>query len=143
MSFSCLQFSQKTNKNNLTWGTIVVKSNFFVCFLGELKIQKRHLEINWPLEGPFELVFFMFSWAQIQVVIILLQLYNTFRKFRNISGIHIRKNRIFCNKHFQKDLRTLSLHWLAFFWLPTHPNCKRNLWNPCWSPLVFWNIQCH
>ena len=49
MSFWCLQFSQKTNENNPTWGTIVVKSNFFVCFLGELKIPKRHFEINWPL----------------------------------------------------------------------------------------------
>ena len=25
MSLSCLQFSQKTNENNLTWGTIVAK----------------------------------------------------------------------------------------------------------------------
>ena len=45
-SFWCLQFSQKTNKNNSTRDTIVVKSNFFVHFLGELKIQKRHFEIN-------------------------------------------------------------------------------------------------
>ena len=29
--------------------TIVVKSNFFFRFLGELKIPKRHFEINWPL----------------------------------------------------------------------------------------------
>ena len=49
MSFWCLQFSQKTNENNSNWGTIVVKSNFFVRFLGELKIPKRHFEINWPL----------------------------------------------------------------------------------------------
>ena len=49
MSFLCHQFSKKTNENNLTWGTIVVKSNFFVRFLGELKIPKRHFEINWPL----------------------------------------------------------------------------------------------
>ena len=41
--------------------------------------------------------------------------FNAFQKFRSISGIHIRKNRIFCKrKHFQKDLRTLSLHKLAF-----------------------------
>ena len=47
----CLfQFSQKTNENNLTWDTIVVvKSNFFDRFLGELKIPKRHFEINWHL----------------------------------------------------------------------------------------------
>ena len=28
---------------------IVVKLNFFVYFLGELKVSKRHFEINWPL----------------------------------------------------------------------------------------------
>ena len=31
------------NKNNSTFGTIVVR------FLGELKIPKRHFETNWPL----------------------------------------------------------------------------------------------
>ena len=49
MYFWCLQFSQITNENNSTWGTIVVKSNFFVRFLGELKIPKRNFEINWLL----------------------------------------------------------------------------------------------
>ena len=56
MSFWCLQFSQKTNENNSTWGTIVVKSNFFVHFFGrieEMKIPKRHFEINWPLSTVF------------------------------------------------------------------------------------------
>ena len=47
--FWCLLFSQKTNENNSTWGTIVVKLIFFCSFLGELKIPKRHFEINWPL----------------------------------------------------------------------------------------------
>ena len=47
-SFWCLQILPKKNENNSTWGTIVVKSNFFVRFLGELKIPKRHFEINWP-----------------------------------------------------------------------------------------------
>ena len=28
---------------------IVVKSNFFVRFSGELKVPKGHFEINWPL----------------------------------------------------------------------------------------------
>ena len=37
------------NENNSTWGTKVVKSIFLVHFLGELKIPKRHFEINWPL----------------------------------------------------------------------------------------------
>ena len=57
MSFWCLQFSQKKNENNSTWGTIVVKSNFFVQFLGELKIPKRHFEINWPLASEFICLF--------------------------------------------------------------------------------------
>jgi hypothetical protein len=48
MSFWCLQFFQKTNENNSTWGTIVVRLNFFVWFLEELKTPKRHFEINWP-----------------------------------------------------------------------------------------------
>ena len=55
MSFWCLQYSQNTNKNNLTWGTIVVKLNFFVRFLGELKIPKRHFEINWPLASHYQI----------------------------------------------------------------------------------------
>ena len=49
MSFWCLQFSQKRNENNSPWGTIEVKSNYFVRFLGEMKIPKRHFEIKWPL----------------------------------------------------------------------------------------------
>ena len=40
-------------KNNSTWGIIVVKLNFFIRFLGELKIPKRHFEINWPLKQHF------------------------------------------------------------------------------------------
>ena len=57
MSFCCFQFSQKTNKNNSTWGTIVVKSNFFIHFLGVLKIPRRHFEINWPLTSITKNVF--------------------------------------------------------------------------------------
>ena len=41
--------NKDVQSNNSTWGTIVVKSNFFVRFLGELKIPKRHFEINRPL----------------------------------------------------------------------------------------------
>ena len=41
--------NKDVQSNNSTWGTIVVKSNFFVHFLGELKIPKRHFEINRPL----------------------------------------------------------------------------------------------
>ena len=47
--FDVFNFSQKTNKNKSTWGIIVVKLNFFVRFLGEMKIPKGHIEINWPL----------------------------------------------------------------------------------------------
>ena len=55
MSF---QFSLKMNENNSIWGTIVVKSIFFVRFLGELKISKIHFEINWPLGCKIEEIFF-------------------------------------------------------------------------------------
>ena len=49
---------------------VVVKSNFFVHFLGELKILKRHFEINWPLETwdfAFELRFEHCSSVDIRV----------------------------------------------------------------------------
>ena len=41
-------------ENNSTSGTIVVKSNFYIRFLGELNVQKRHFEMNGPL-GRLEL----------------------------------------------------------------------------------------
>ena len=37
------------NKNNSTWGIIVVKLIFFLCFLEKLKTPQRHFEINRPL----------------------------------------------------------------------------------------------
>ena len=39
----------KKPKNKSTWGTRVVRLNFFVRFLEELNIPKRHFKINWPL----------------------------------------------------------------------------------------------
>ena len=48
-SIWCLQFSQKTNENNSTFFYHSSKVEFFVHFLGELTIPKRHFEINWPL----------------------------------------------------------------------------------------------
>ena len=52
LSFWFLQFSQKTNENNSTSGTIhSSKVDCLVCFLGELKKTKRQFEINWPLGG--------------------------------------------------------------------------------------------
>ena len=47
--FGVFKFFQKANENKSTWGIIVVKSNFFVCFLKGLKIPKSSFEINWPL----------------------------------------------------------------------------------------------
>ena len=46
--FCVFKFFQKTNKNKSTWGIIVVKLNFFVRFLEELRIIKSPFEINWP-----------------------------------------------------------------------------------------------
>ena len=51
--FGVFNLSQNMNENKSTWGITVEKSNFFVCFLGELKIPKRHFEINWPLVRTF------------------------------------------------------------------------------------------
>ena len=47
--FGVFNSPKQMNENNSTWGTIVVKSDFYVRFLRELKIPKRHFEINWPL----------------------------------------------------------------------------------------------
>ena len=47
--FSVFKLFQKTNEIKSTWGIIVVKSNFFVRFLGELRVPKSPFEINWPL----------------------------------------------------------------------------------------------
>ena len=44
--FGVFKFFQKMNENNSTGGTIVVRSDFFVGFLEESKIPKRHFEIN-------------------------------------------------------------------------------------------------
>ena len=47
MSYWCLQFSPKMNKNNLTWGIIPVKLIFFFFgFVSWEKIPKRHCEIR-------------------------------------------------------------------------------------------------
>ena len=39
--FGVFKFFQKTNENKLTWGIIVVKLDFFVCFLEELRIHTK------------------------------------------------------------------------------------------------------
>ena len=51
MSFCCLQFSPKTKETNPTLCTIGVKWFVLVRFLGELKIPKRHFEINQEASG--------------------------------------------------------------------------------------------
>ena len=53
--FVCTQFFQKLNENKLNWGIIIVKLNFFVRFLEELRIPKKLLKltdlytVNWKL----------------------------------------------------------------------------------------------
>ena len=51
--FGVFNFSQKTNKNKSTWGITVFKSNFFVRFLGELRLAKSPFEIISPLANQF------------------------------------------------------------------------------------------
>ena len=51
--FGAFNFSQKTNKNKSTWGITVLKSNFFVRFLGELRLAKSPFEIISPLANQF------------------------------------------------------------------------------------------
>ena len=74
MAFWCLQFTQKTNEINSTWGTIVVKSNFFVHSLGELKIPKRHFEINWPLALSISYKIVSCHWILRMTILFLFQL---------------------------------------------------------------------
>ena len=39
--FWCFQFSPKTNENNSTLGTFVLKSNFFCSYLGRIEDSKK------------------------------------------------------------------------------------------------------
>ena len=47
--FGVFDFLQKTNENKSTWGIMIVKSNFFVRFLEEIKDTKNSFEIIWLL----------------------------------------------------------------------------------------------
>ena len=47
--FGVINSSKKRMKTIRFEETIVVKSSFFVSFLEELKISKRHYEFKWPL----------------------------------------------------------------------------------------------
>ena len=51
----------KNEQNYSIWGTIALKSNFFVRFLGEFKIPKKHFEIIWPLVAILQKTIFQFS----------------------------------------------------------------------------------
>ena len=53
--FGVFKFFQKTNENKSTWDIIVVKSDFFVRFLEELRITKSPCKINWPLTKSYHL----------------------------------------------------------------------------------------
>ena len=47
--YSKFKFSDSYFHSEISWP--LVKLNFFIPFLGILKITKRHFEINWPLES--------------------------------------------------------------------------------------------
>ena len=64
MSFWYLQFSKKMNERIRIYYYGTSSPIVFVHFLGELKIPKRHFEINWPLDSK-ELILWVhpaFSW---------------------------------------------------------------------------------
>ena len=96
MSFWCLQFSQKKKESNLTAGTLVVKSNFFVCVWGESKIPKRHFEINWPLHCHRYLTNYSSSIVQAHTILDFknhdcLELWMKFLKFYWIISVSVYK----------------------------------------------------
>ena len=62
--FGVFTFSQKTNENKSAWGIIVVKSNLFVRFLGELRIPNSPFEINSPLATQLPCGVFSLSYLQ-------------------------------------------------------------------------------
>ena len=125
MSFWCLQFSQKTNENNLTWGTIVVKSNFFVRFLGEFKIPKRHFEFNWPLlRQQTSQKLLLIGWKKSRRLKFPSNEHTTVRQKtgRNLIGLNIR---IF----FPEQCERMSY--------PETKVClKLPFWNMSWSPKI-------
>ena len=48
--FAVLNFFQKTNENELNWGIIVLKLDWFVRFLGESSAWINHYDFVWPLK---------------------------------------------------------------------------------------------
>ena len=55
VSFWCHQFLPKTERKQVDLRYHSSKSNFFVRFLGELRIPKSPFEINWPLAPQYRL----------------------------------------------------------------------------------------
>ena len=61
--FDVFKFFQKTNENKSTWGILVVKLNFFVPFLEELRIPKSPFEIHWLLAKYYWMSCFDFTYV--------------------------------------------------------------------------------
>ena len=135
MYFWCLQFSQKMNKNNSTWGTIEVKLIFFVRFLGELKIPKRHFKINWPLAFLLTnaiLIFPRLTLKRYRKTTPLL-LYQTF-------GLSSRRVVIYCqNLHIGFSFLSVKRQEMVF----CYQNCSDLLWEKIVLVIEkkFWNSR--
>ena len=65
MSFWCLQFSQKMNENNLTWGIIVVKSNFSFVFWENWRYYQKDISKLTDLYHPW--VGFLLSFINLRL----------------------------------------------------------------------------
>ena len=77
MYFWCLQFSQKTNENNSTLGTVVVKSNFLINFLWEF----GQGAIFILRKGAFKYLFvFWENWRHQKYILKLTDLYKRWLK---------------------------------------------------------------
>ena len=62
MSFWYLQFSQKANEKIPLYYYGTSSRIVFVRFLGELKIPKRHFEINWPVPESRNSLYYFHTW---------------------------------------------------------------------------------
>ena len=70
--FSVFHFFQKTNKNKLTWGIIVVKPNLSVHFYEELSAWKNYYDFVLPLVSVYLLaalkILVVWIWGFVQLV---------------------------------------------------------------------------
>ena len=136
ISFWCLQFSQMTNENNSTWGTIVVKLIFFDPFIGELKIPKIHFELkknNNPSEKCYPIVALLVTyWLQFEKRTILrLSLQPTIDQVHTIlctgSNKKEKSNRVTLSIVKYRRIRsqihlTIWTNWMIQF---TNLNCRK------------------